>query len=89
MRNIKDNFPEVDEALLSTWQVKRKSDGALFDEVSKLDDSFTEVTFNEDGVQKTVVFTPGVGEPIENDEYAIVFKYGGDPVIDHNGTVTE
>ena len=89
MRNIKDNFPEVEEALLSTWQIKNNETGELFDEVkgeSVLDASFTEVSFIENGEKKTVTFTPAAGEPLANEQYSVVFKYGGDPVIDYNGT---
>lgn len=89
MRNTKDNFPEVEESQLSTWQVMNKDTGELFDEVkgeSLLDESFTDVTFIENGEKKTVRFIPKAGEQLSNDQYAVVFKYGGDPVIDYNGT---
>lgn len=92
MRNTKENFPEVEESELSAWQVKNNETGELFDEVkgeSMLDKSFTEVSFIEGGEKKTLTFTPAAGEPLANEQYSVVFKYGGDPVIDYNGTVTE
>ena len=82
MRNTQENFPNVPIEELSNWSVIRKSDGELFDVTSTLlDENFTDVTFGGE----TVRFTPGVGEQLKNDDYEVVFKYGGDPVIDYNG----
>jgi hypothetical protein len=87
MRNTQENFPEVPVENLSDWQVMNKDTGELFDVTSTLlDESFTEVSFIEGEEKKTVRFTPAAGEQLANDQYSVVFKYGGDPVIDHNGT---
>ena len=89
MRNTQENFPEVPVTELSDWQVMNKDTGELFDEVkgeSVLDESFTEISFIEGGEKKTVRFIPKAGEQLVNEQYSVVFKYGGDPVIDSNGT---
>lgn len=85
--NTQENFPNVPVENLSDWAVVRKSDGAILDVTSQeLAEGYTKVTFTEGGEPKEATFTPGVGEQLQNDEYAVVFKYGGEPVVDHNGT---
>ena len=87
MRNTQENFPEVPVENLSDWQVIRKTDGLMFDVTSTLlDESFTEVTFGDDTFRSTTKFTPAAGEQLANDQYSVVFKYGGEPVVDANGT---
>jgi len=87
MRNTQENFPEVPVTELSNWQVVDRSNGETFDVTSTLlSEGFTEVTFTRGEVETVVRFTPGVGEQLSNGDYAVVFKYGGDPVIDSNGT---
>lgn len=83
MRNTQENFPEVPVENLSDWQVMNKDTGELFDVTSTLlDESFTQVTFNGEETK----FTPKAGEQLVNDQYSVVFKYGGEPVVDANGT---
>jgi len=83
MRNTQENFPEVPVERLSDIQVVRKIDGATFDVTEHfIDETFTRISFNGE----TVEFRPQAGEQLANDEYAVVFKYGGEPFIDHNGS---
>lgn len=87
MRNTQENFPEVPVENLSDWQVMNKDTGELFDVTSTLlDESFTEVKFGNDNFGETTRFDPKAGEQLANDQYSVVFKYGGEPVIDSNGT---
>lgn len=84
MRNTQENFPEVPVENLSDWQVIRLSDGATFDVDAggiTFDEKYTEVRFNGE----TARFTPQAGEQLKNDDYSVVFKYGGDPVTDLDG----
>lgn len=84
MRNTQENFPEVPVENLSDWQVVRLSDGVTFDVDAggiTFDEKYTEVTF----AGETAKFTPQPGEQLKNSEYSVVFKYGGDPVIDSDG----
>lgn len=88
MRNTQENFPNVPVENLSDWAVVRKSDEATFDVTSQeLAEGYTKVTFVEGEETKEVTFTPGVGEQLQNDEYAVVFKYGGEPVTDNDGVI--
>jgi len=88
MQNTQENFPEVPVEQLSAWSVVRKSDGVVLPVTSQtFDPSYTEVTFDvPDGVSTTARFTPGVNEQLQNDEYAVVFTHGGEPVTDYNGS---
>lgn len=86
MKNTTENFPEVPVENLSDLSVIRH-DGAVLEVVSHfIDEQFTKVTFLEGGEEKTVEFRPQAGEQLKNDSYAVVFKYGGEPFIDHNGS---
>lgn len=83
MRNTQENFPNVPIENLSDLQVKSKATGELFDVTEHfIDESFTRVSFNGETVQ----FTPKAGEQVSNDEYEVVFKYGGEPFVDFNGS---
>jgi hypothetical protein len=87
MRNTQENFPNVPVENLSDWQVKNKETEELFDVTNAvLDGQYTEVSFGDEEIAETTVFTPVVGEQLENDKYSVVFKYGGEPVIDFDGT---
>lgn len=82
MRNTTENFPDVPVENLSDWQAVRLVDGETFDvENITFDEKYTQVSFNGETVQ----FTPQAGEQLKNDEYAVVFKYGGEPVTDLDG----
>ena len=87
MRNTQENFPNVPVENLSDWQVKNKETEELFD-VTKtfLDESFTIVDFEKEMIGGRTRFTPAVGEQLANEQYSVVFKYGGEPVIDFDGT---
>jgi hypothetical protein len=103
MQNTQENFPNVPVTELSNWTVVRKSDGAKFDVIGRQfnGETSTDVSFDEEGTERTISFTPGVGQQLQNEEYAVVFTHGGDPVvekrnatkasikalIDHNGTI--
>ena len=89
MQNTQENFPNVPINELSKWSVIRKSDGAKFDVVEHQSNGqiSTDISFNEEGTERIISFTPGVGEQLQNEEYAVVFTHGREPVIDHNGTV--
>ncbi len=92
MQNTIENFPNVPVNELSNWSVIRKSDGAKFDATKQTfnGQTSTSVSFNEEGTERTISFTPGVGEQLQNEEYAVVFTHGDEPVIDLDGTtVTE
>lgn len=83
MKNTQENFPNVPVENLSDLQVIRKIDGETFDVTNHfIDEAFTDISFNGE----TVRFTPQAGEQVANDEYAVVFKYGGEPFIDYNGS---
>lgn len=83
MQNTQENFPEVPVEQLSAWSVVRKSDGVVLPVTSQtFDPSYTEVTFDGGSAR----FTPGVNEQLQNDEYAVVFTHGGEPVTDYNGS---
>lgn len=90
MQNTQENFPNVPVTELSNWSVVRKSDGAKFDVVERTfnGQTSTDVSFNEEGTERTVSFTPGVGEQLQNEEYAVVFTHGDEPVIDLDGTIS-